>query len=212
MRKLLLSVFLFTAFFAISVHAEKVIMERIVEKSWAGFAVDEQGTIIKYSPTIIDGHLESVSYLYRFGKNGKKQTDWSGVITKINDFDTDIVNCAIVGLSKKNVLLLFTRENGSSYYAAAKISKKELNIRATHETLTGEVCWFYKERIYSLTTAQDKTTLLTYTLKFKEKMSSKKVVGIGVITAINPNIQKFYKDVSGGPLGTADVHVRVVKP
>jgi hypothetical protein len=213
MRKLILSVFIFTAFCAISVHAEKVIMERTIEKTWTGFAVDEQGTIIKYAKNIVGGKLESVSYLYRYGKNGKKQIDWTGVITKYNDFEPDAVDCQIVGLAKKNVLLLFTRENGTSYYVSARMSKKELKFRGEiHETLTGEICWINKSRIYSLTTSGDKTSLRTFSLKFKEKLESKRVIGIGTISAINPNIQKFYQDVSGGPLGTSDVHVRIVKP
>jgi hypothetical protein len=197
----------------VSLHAEKVIMERTIEKTWSGFAVDEQGTIIKYATNIVKGKLESVSYLYRFGKNGKKQTDWTGVITKYNDFEADAVDCQIVGLAKKNVLMLFTREDGSQYYASGRISKKGIKFRGEiHETLTGEVCWLNKDRIYSLTTSEDKTSLRTFSLKFKEKLSSKRVIGIGTITPINPNIQKFYKDISGGPLGTADVHVRIVKP
>jgi len=212
MHRLLSTIILVVFITTVSLHAEKVIMERTIEKTWTGFAVDEKGTIIKYSTNIVDGKLQSVSYIYRYGKNGKKQIDWSGVITTGVDFDADVADCQILALARKNVLLLFTKKDSSQYFASGKISKKQMKIRATKDALAGETCWLNKDRIYSLTASGDQTNLVTYSLKFKEKLESKRVIGIGVITAINPNIQKFYQDVSGGPLGTSDVHVRIVKP
>jgi hypothetical protein len=86
-----------------------------------------------------------------------------------------------------------------------------MKLRAVHEALSGEECWMYKNLIYSLITADGKTSLLTYGDKFKLK-KNKKIIGIGVVLPINPNIQKYYYDESGGPLGTNDVFVRILKP
>lgn len=192
-------------------YAEKLINERTVTKGYTGYAVDDKGEIIKFSNSVVDGRVERVTYIYAYGKLGSKQKEWSGNLLQGRDFESDITDFAIVSLAKKNVLALYTRADGTRYYASYKLKQNELKLQAVHEALTGEECWMHKNLIYSFTTSDGASTLLTYGLKFKLK-KNKKINGIGIVRPVNPNIQKYYYDESGGPLGVDDVTVRIVKP
>ena len=212
MKKILFLLALGSVVCVTTMHAETLINERVVTSSYSGYAVDERGDIIKYSNVIVGGVLERVSYNYEFGKFGKTQTQWSGTLLQGRDFGTDIAGFEMVSLSRRNVLILYTKVDATRYYASYKLDKNELIPRGeVHATLTGEVCWIHKSDIFSLTTSAGVSTLLTYNLSFKLR-KNKKINAIGTVTAINPNIQKYYKDVSGGPLGTNDLTVRILKP
>ncbi|MCF6176931.1 MAG: DUF1254 domain-containing protein [Victivallaceae bacterium] len=163
---LVLTVFLLLAY---NLKAENNVSSAVTE-SYQGFTADlDTESVIGFTNFLTNGKLDVVTYSFVKEKKHDKYTEYFGTLMKNRDFDTDITDFKMNGLSGNDVLVVYTRSDNSRYFAIYHIKKTKMILRATHEAQTDEICWMYNNRIYSLFVANGEVTLNIYNRKFKLK-------------------------------------------
>ena len=201
--------------------------KNIIVKTWTNvlvdathnYAVNRQGDLLTYSfSTDGGGAINAISYTL-IKKNERTKSSGSIDITYI---PANSANMEVVGLDGNTALIKFTKITGERYFMVFKMRNNE----ATPTPNKND----YVQKIMAdnETCTLDKTRILLYTYKeaaminllgisvFNYKWKASKNKGIdfnpshGVLTVLNPGIQKYYKGVidRGGNL----YDIQILKP
>lgn len=189
-------------------RAEKVIAQHTVNQDvFDGYAVDRDGSIIKYSNAYSGGLLEVMTYVHVNKKSGGKE--FTGNLT-MSDFPEDTTDAQIVGLSRKRVLILYTDVDGDRIYATYKVEKNKMHEIRRQSASPNETYRFIRHELLSTINSDGKMTLQVYGIRFVPK-KKKRVSGLGIVYPINQKMSPEYCD-QAGTVGEGNLDIRVIKP
>lgn len=183
-----------------------------------GYVVNPQGDLVTYNfSTGAGGELNRVTYtFYR-----KKGDSYNGEIESTY-FPANAVDIAFIGLERNSALVLFTTLAGDRVYMMFRLRKTESHPTPSKTDFTQKVvaeneeCSLSKNEILLKSYSTDARTNLIGIQIFNHKWKSRDNKGIdfnpthGVLTPINPPVEKYYKGVidRGGNL----YDIQILKP